>query len=331
MGFKAAVKRREGSDGDMKSLLKVAITIGLLGLQAHVAPAASGAQASHELKLNFDGGFAYIFSKGSGTVDVVSIKKTPQIPEHRLKLAVANAASFDKMASTVKPKKTGEQFVWDLTGWDAVVLPGGNPVSNAPVTIPPTAAVQTCGQGVAEPTGSAANNLGYVADVGALAGTNVLDDSAVGARLKLSSGTLALVSVGYCWQFEAGAEKRPATSLLRGVNGLVYTLPNDQPFVDIGLRRPGDTSIAKRIRLLPGADGSIRARLSTWFGATTGPTSVKPGEIDHHFAMFYRLLKPEAAARAGARYMPRFMPGFTVAQVTVSPGDDCVSGRIMVP
>lgn len=285
------------------------------------------AAGSHDVVLTLDGGFAYVFAAAGGRVDLVSVKKVSGIPDHRLRFGIDDAKGYDKQATTLVPKKQFGKLMWDLTGFDAVILPGGTAATGGALVVPATAPPAACGKNIAAPQGAAANNLSYVADLAELEPGMTLNESAIAAQLAFTTGTLSIDSVGYCWQFEAGTTKKVPRPLARGIEGMSYRLANDAAFVDIGLAKRGTATIVKRIRLLPGADGSIRGRLSTAFATQANQDMVMPNSVDDHFRMFYSLVKAPLHPSTQQRFMPRFVVDVTPQ----SPGDDCMSVRLKRP
>jgi hypothetical protein len=312
----------------MHRMCRPIVVFGLLLVGAGIAAVGVQGAGSHDLVLSVDGGFAYIFAASGGRVDLASIVPVSGVPDHVLRLGVDRSTDYDHAKTTVAPQRQFGKLTWDLSGYDAVILPGGKPATGAALVVPAASAPASCGAGIPAPTGSAANNLNYLVDLGDLAPGSTVDDTAIAGQLALTTGTLSIDSVGYCWQFESGTTKKTPLPLARGIKGISYKLANNESFVDIQLTKRGTPAAVQVIRLLPGTGGVIRGRLSTAF-ATPMPHAamVKPGAIDDHFRMFYSLAKSNANTSAQSRFMPRFVVG----KVPQSPGDDCLSARIRRP
>jgi hypothetical protein len=281
---------------------------------------------ARSVALDFDGGFAYLMS--GSKIDVAGVRPVANIMEHRLRIGVANAALYDPKATTIQPEKAAAFLAWDLTGYDAVIAPGGTSLAGAGVKVPAEGnARPACGN---LPVGSdLGNRLQYLLDLAALHPTATLNEANIASTLSLTDGEFQIRKAGHCWQLERGQEKRRVGRLVRGITGMNYRVGVDAPYVDIKLAKRGTKAYTETIRLLPGPDGVVAARVSTMFNDMV--STVKPGELDTHFRMFYALLEFRQARAsltqtADAPFDARF-----IVDTAVSPGDDCLSVRYTRP
>lgn len=290
-----------------------------------------GAQGSaSELKITFDGGYAYGISGADKSVTVGSMAppRDTQEPyrEHRLKLELKQG-DVVLQESDIPPTHISEgnnTLGWDLTGYHVDIQPEGT--APAPgVSLPPldvAAARASCGVSNPSP-----DNLAFIPDVAALApaGAKAVPSwrDEVWGDIKLTGGKLSIARLAAgCLEFkDAAGTVRHRQRIANGVKGVAYSLPLPAQRVVLVFRGCCN-QIAGRV-VLRAVNGVLNIEAGPHAKDMGGPHEI--GHPQDHFQMFYRLVAP--AVSKPLRLTPTWTGPLSNEQIAVSPGEGCPGGR----
>jgi hypothetical protein len=320
--------------------LGATVALGAASLSRHTLLAAPGTTT---LDINIGGGYALIFSKDLGAVDVGSIAP-PTTPaqrdyhyeRHALRLTMEHG-TFDIRRSTIAPVNIGSagsiKLGWDLTGY-RVRIDGADPVRRA-LALPddnPAAAAVGCGV-----VGASLRNLAFSPLLARLApADSTLKngwESELDGRLELASGTVSVEKLAEgCVDYLNGAGVRKHRQRIAsgkvvdgdGIPGVRYKTARSGSSVTLEFFDYQTGYRKGRVVLNAGPGRRVVLNLDPRLAPVT--TDEELHGVQQHFEMFYRLLSPEVPKEA--RLLPRWS-GPLKGESPVTPGEGCGSPRFV--
>lgn len=286
------------------------------------------ASAATDVRIQFDGGHAFVFSDGERRVDVGPVRRPGgaeadhfNLHVMRLRLDKGVLTAVPGLGTITQSGATAGDPWWALGDREILVCPDGECPTESTLEVSQASKPATSCTPGDEPV----DNLHYVPDLVAMhPGSSLVSNWREKLRnvIVLRNGRLQVHSAMGCFTLRNATGERSFLDSIAAGKGQIHYIAPAKNFLDIKVLKLSDGSVLGGIRILPDAEGLIQLNVTTMYENYDTERPLLNGAPIAHFRQFYHLL---AGVPVDRRFELLYTPNARGEEI--SPGTECPNVR----